>query len=127
MESMYTALMDIPELIKSALLAHALLGMANNSMLPVGQLCNEGYYVTFKIDGVTIFNFKSNNIMRGNRDLDTGLWCTNLFPQNKQTQIADANNVYELYNTGALVSYLQKVLFRPTKPALLKAIKKITS
>ena len=127
MESMYTALLEIPELSKSSLLAHVLLGIENNSMLPVGQLRNEGYYVTFKIDGVTIFNSKSNNIMRGNRDLDTGLWCTNLFPQNKQTQISEANNVYELHNTDELVSYLHKALLRPTKPALLKAIEKFTS
>jgi hypothetical protein len=31
--------------------------------------------------------------------------------------------VYELRNTGALVNYLHKAMFRPSKAALLKAVK----
>jgi hypothetical protein len=34
-----------------------------------------------------------------------------------------ANNIYELRNTGALVNYLHKDMFSPTKSALLQAIK----
>jgi hypothetical protein len=34
-----------------------------------------------------------------------------------------ANNVYELGNTGALVNYLQKSLFIPTKSSLLQVVK----
>jgi hypothetical protein len=41
-----------------------------------------------------------------------------------QSPIASANNVYELCNTGALVNYLHKALFSPTKSALLRAVKK---
>jgi hypothetical protein len=48
--------------------------MANNSLLSVGKLCNEGYYVTFKIDGITTFNDGGKSILKGNRDLGTGLW-----------------------------------------------------
>ena len=55
---------------------------------------NEGYYVTFKIDGVTIFNAESNSIMKGCRYLDTLLWHINLRPKNQQTQIDEANNVH---------------------------------
>jgi hypothetical protein len=33
------------------------------------------------------------------------------------------NNVYELRNTGALVHYLHKALFSPTKAAMLQAVK----
>jgi hypothetical protein len=42
MESIHTASLDIPELNKSASMAHIFLGMANHSLLSVGQLCNEG-------------------------------------------------------------------------------------
>jgi hypothetical protein len=35
-----------------------------------------------------------------------------------------ANNIYELCNTGALVNYLHKVMFIPTKYVLLQAVKK---
>jgi hypothetical protein len=34
-----------------------------------------------------------------------------------------SNNVYELRNTGALVNYLHKDMFSPTKSALLQAVK----
>jgi hypothetical protein len=34
-----------------------------------------------------------------------------------------ANKVYELRNTGALFHYLHKALFRPTKAAMLQAVK----
>jgi hypothetical protein len=34
-----------------------------------------------------------------------------------------ANNVYELRNTGALIHYLHKALFSPTKSAMLQAVK----
>jgi hypothetical protein len=39
--------------------------MANNALLSVGQLCNEGYSATFKLDGVTLFNTKGNDILKG--------------------------------------------------------------
>jgi hypothetical protein len=42
---------------------------------------------------------------------------------NQQLQQSVANNVYELRNTGALIHYLHKALFSPTKYALLQAVK----
>jgi hypothetical protein len=64
------------------------------------------------------------HILSGPRDLDTGLWRINLRKENQQPQQAVSNNVYELRNTGALVNYLHKALFSPTKSALLQAVKK---
>jgi hypothetical protein len=98
--------------------------MENNSLLSAGQLCNEGYHVTFKLDSVTIFNSTGNAILKGTKDLSTGLWRINLRKNEPPSPIATANNVYELRSTGALVNYLQKALFSPTKSALLHAVKK---
>jgi hypothetical protein len=42
---------------------------------------------------------------------------------NQQLQQPVANKVYELRITGALVNYLHKALFSPTKSALLQAVK----
>jgi hypothetical protein len=42
---------------------------------------------------------------------------------NNHTPDPIANNVYELRNTGALVHYLHKALFSPTKAAMLQAVK----
>jgi hypothetical protein len=42
MESSHTDELNIPELSAAASVAHVLPGMANHSLLSVGQLCNEG-------------------------------------------------------------------------------------
>jgi hypothetical protein len=93
--------------------------MANHSLLSVGQLCNEGYSVTFKIEAVTIYNPTGVQALRGARNLNTGLWRINLRHEHQQHPEGVENNVYELRNTGALVNYLHKAMFSPTKSALL--------
>jgi hypothetical protein len=87
------------------------------------QLCNEEYIVNFKDASVTICNSQEFQILSGARDLDIRLWRINLRKENQQPQQAVANNIYELRNTGALVNYLHKAPFSPTKSALLQAVK----
>jgi hypothetical protein len=123
MESYHTADLDIPELNAATSKAHIFPGMAHHSLLSVGQLCDEGYIVTFKRDTVTICNFESSKLLSGPRDVNTRLWRINLKQTNKHIPDPIANNVYELRNTGALVHYLHKALFSPTKSAMLQAIK----
>jgi hypothetical protein len=113
----------IAELNTAASIAHVFPGMANHSLLYVGQLCNEGYAVTFKNASVTICDSQEFQILSSARDLDTVLWRINLRKENQQPKKAVANNVYELRNTGALVNYLHKALFTPRKSALLQAVK----
>jgi hypothetical protein len=97
--------------------------MAHHSLLSVGQLCERGYIVNFKQDTVTISNSESSKLLSGPRDLNTGLWRINLKRTNKHIPDPIANKVYELRNTGALVHYLHKALFSPTKSAMLQAVK----
>jgi hypothetical protein len=123
MESSHTAALDIPELNRAASIVHFPPGMANHSLLSVGQLCNEGYTVTFRNALVTICNSQELQILSGARDLDTGLWRINLRKEHQQPQQALANSVYELRNKGVLVNYLHKAMFSPTKSALLQAVK----
>jgi hypothetical protein len=61
--------------------------------------------------------------LSGPQDLNTGLWRINLKKTNNHIPDTIANNVYELRNTGALVHYLHKALFSPTKCAMLQAVK----
>jgi hypothetical protein len=123
MESSHTAELDIPGLKAAASKAHVSPGMAHHSLLSVGHLCDEGYIVTFQRDTVTICNFKNSKVLSGPRDVTTGLWRINLTQTNKPIPNPIANNVYELRNTGALVHYLHKALFSPTKAAMLQALK----
>jgi hypothetical protein len=123
MEFSHTADLDIPKLNDAASKAHVFPGMAHHSLLSVGQLCDEGYIVTFKQDTVTICNSERSKLLSGPRDETTSLWRINLNPTNKHTFEPIANNMYELRNTGALVHYLHKALFSPTKAAMLQAVK----
>jgi hypothetical protein len=123
MESSHTADLDIPGLNTAASKAHVSPGMEHHSLLSVGQLCEEGYIVTFQQDTVTICNSESSKLLSGPRDVATGLWRINLKQPNKTISDPITNNVYELHNTGALVHYLHKALFSPTKAAMLQAVK----
>jgi hypothetical protein len=123
MESSHSVALDKPEPNKSASIAHVSPGIVNYSLLSVGQLCNEGYTVTFRNFSVKICNSEELQILKGARDLDTGLWQINLQKEHQQPQQAVANNVYELCSTGALVDYLHKAMFSPIKSALLQAVK----
>jgi hypothetical protein len=103
--------------------AHVFPGMAHHSLLSVVQYCDEGYIVTFRRDTVTICNSDNAKLLSGPRDDTTGLWRINLKQTIKHIPDPISNNVYELCNTGALVHYLHKTLFSPTKAAMLQAVK----
>jgi hypothetical protein len=123
MESSHTADFDIPELNAAASKAHVFPGMAHHSLLSVGQLCDEGYIVTFRQDTVIICNSESSELLSGPRDETTGLWRIDLKHANKHRPDPIANNVYELRNTGALIHILHKAFFSLTKAAMLQAVK----
>jgi hypothetical protein len=97
--------------------------MAHHSLLSVGQLCDEGYIVTLRQDTVTICNSESAKLLSGPRDETTSLWQISLKHNNKHKTNPISNSVYELLNTGALIHYLHKALFSPTKAAMLQAVK----
>jgi hypothetical protein len=90
MDSTHTASLGISELSKAASIAHVFPGMANHSLLSVGKLCNEGYYVTFRIDAVTIYSSAGKTILKGKRDLNTGLWRINLRHEKSQHTVSVA-------------------------------------
>jgi hypothetical protein len=69
--------------------------MDNHSLLSVGQLCDEGYIVTFKNASVTVCNSQKAQTLRGPWDLDTGLWRIDLKQDNQQLHQPVANNVFE--------------------------------
>jgi hypothetical protein len=125
MDSSHTAELNIPELNAATSKSHVFPGMANHSLISVGKLCNEGYIVTFKNASVTVCNSEKFQILSGPRDLDTGLWRINLRRDAQKIHQPIAHNVFELRNTGALVNYLHKALFSPTKSALLQTVKDV--
>jgi hypothetical protein len=109
MDPPWSAELDIPELNAAASKAHVFPGMANHSLLSVGQLCDEGYIVSFKQASLTICDFEKSQILNGPRDLNTGLWRINLKQTNNHIPETIANNVYELLNKGVKSAMLQAV------------------
>jgi hypothetical protein len=101
MESSHTADLDIPELNADASKEHICPGMDHHSLLSVGQLCDEGYIVTFRRDTVTICNSDNAKLLSGPRDDATGRWRIDLKQTIKHIPFPIANNVYELRYTGA--------------------------
>jgi hypothetical protein len=93
MESSHTSDLDIPELNAAASKAHIFLGMAHHSLLSVGQLCDEGYIVTFRQDTVTLYNSDNAKLLSGPRDDTTGLWRINLKQNVKHIPDPIANKV----------------------------------
>jgi hypothetical protein len=107
--------------------------MENNSLLSVGQLCDEGYSVLCSISEVTVLDSKQKTLLKGRRDSNTGLWQINLCKKKVHTKygtaktqnyISAANNVDSIRNTVALLNYLHKAMFSCTKSALINAVKK---
>jgi hypothetical protein len=132
-DSTHTTLLDIPELSKAASVAHIFPAMKNNSLLSVGQLCDECYSILFSISKITILNSKHKTLLKGSRYLNKGLLILNLRQKEVQTrgdtdrthtQVSEANTIYDLHNAGALVNYLHRVMFICTKSALIHAVKK---
>jgi hypothetical protein len=110
MESYHTAELKIPKFNAAASKGNVFPGTANHSLLSVGQLCDEGYIVTFKRASGTICDSEKPQLLSGPRDVNTGLWRINLKKTNNHIPEPIENNVYELRNTGALVHYLHKAL-----------------
>jgi hypothetical protein len=67
--------------------------------------------------------FREISNLERSSGLNTGLWRINLKQPNNHIPEPIAHNVYELRSTGALVHYLHKALFSPTKSAMLQAVK----
>jgi hypothetical protein len=93
-ESSHTADLDIPGFNSAASKAHVFPGMELHSLISIGQLCQEGYIVTFHRDTVTIHNSKSSKLLTGPRDITTGLWRINLKHTNTPIPNPIENNVY---------------------------------
>jgi hypothetical protein len=77
--STHTATLNMPSLPHTARQAHILTGLAQHSLLSVGQMCDSDCSVTFTAADVTVKNGKST-ILNGLRDQDSGLWCVPLEP-----------------------------------------------
>jgi hypothetical protein len=76
-QSSHTCNLLLTDLPPQARQAHILPGLVHNSLISVGQLCDNGCIITFTRDQVTVTKNKKC-VMHGSRDPRSRLWRVNL-------------------------------------------------
>jgi hypothetical protein len=101
--------------------AHILPGLVHNSLISVGQLCDNGCIVTFTHDQVTVTKNKKS-VMHGSRDPKSRLWRVNL-TQKSEIHETQCNHTHGNNNQKDLINYLHAACFSPVKSIWITAIK----
>jgi hypothetical protein len=101
--------------------AHILPGIVHNSLISVGQLCDNECSVTFTHDHVTVTTNRKN-VMFGSRDPKSQLWRVDL-KQKMTPKISQCNHAHDNNNQKDLINFLHAACFSPVKSTLIKAIK----
>jgi hypothetical protein len=100
---------------------HILPGLVHNSLISVGQLCNNECSVTFTQDQVMVSK-NGKNVMYGSRDPKSRLWRVNL-KQIFEPKIIQYNHAHDSNNQKDLINYLHAACFSTVKSTWIAAIK----
>jgi hypothetical protein len=121
--SAHTATLNMPSLPHAARQAHILPGLAEHSLLSVGQMCDSGCAVAFTASNVTVTNGEST-ILTGLRDKESSLWRAPLEPATPLNfgREHSAHNVYEQKSIQDTITYLHACCFSPITDTLIKSI-----
>jgi hypothetical protein len=120
-QSSHTCNLLLAGLPPQAWQAHILPGILHNSLISVGQLCDNGCSVTFTHDQVTVSKDKKC-VMQGSRDPKSRLWRVNL-KQKFEKQEVQCNHANDNTNQKDLKIYLHAICFSPVKSTWITAIK----
>jgi hypothetical protein len=101
--------------------AHILPGLVHNSLISVGQLCDNGSSVTFTQDQVTVSK-NQKCVMYGSRDPKSRLWRVGLKKRFETNQV-QCNHAHDNNNQKDLINYLHAACFSPVKSTWITAIK----
>jgi hypothetical protein len=112
-QSSHTCNLLLTGLPSQARQAHILPGLMHNSLISVGQLCNNGCSVTFTHDQVTVTKDKEC-VMRGSRDPKSRLWRVDLKQKFEKDEV-QCNHTHGNNNQKYLINYLHAACFSPVK------------
>jgi hypothetical protein len=101
--------------------AHIIPGLVHNSLISVGQLCDNGCSVTFAHDQVTVTKNKEC-VMRGSQDPKSRLWRVDLKQKFEKHEI-QCNHAHDNNNQKDLINYLHAACFSPVISTWIMAIK----
>jgi hypothetical protein len=111
-------LADLPH---QAQQAHILPGLVHNSLISMGQLCDNECSVTFTQDQVMVSR-NGKDVMYGYRDPKSRLWRVNL-KQKIKPEIAQCNHAHDNNNQKDYINYLHAACFSHVKSMGIKAKK----
>jgi hypothetical protein len=120
-KSSHTCDLLLTDLPPQARKAHILPGLVYNSLISVGQLCDNGCSVTFTQEQVTVSK-NGKCVMYGSRDPRSCLWRVDL-KQKFETKYLQCNHAHDNSNQKDLINYLHAACFSPVKSTWMTAIK----
>jgi hypothetical protein len=120
-QSSHTCNLLLNDMPHQAEQAHILPGLVHNSLISVGQLCDNECIVTFTQDQVTVSR-KGKDVMYISRDPKSRLWRVNL-KQKMKPEIVQCKHAHDNNNQKDLINYLHAACFSPVKSSWIKAIK----
>jgi hypothetical protein len=120
-QSSHTCNLLLTDLPPQARQAHILPGLVHNSLISVGQLCDNGCSVTFTQDQVTVSKIEKC-VMYGSRDPKSRLWQVDLKNRFETNQV-QCNHAHDNSNQKDLINYLHAACFSPVKSTWITAIK----
>jgi hypothetical protein len=111
-------LTDLPPQARQA---HILPGLVHNSLISVGQLCDNRCSVTFTQEHVTVSK-NEKCVMYGSRDPKSRLWRVDL-KKRFETNHVQCNNAHDNSNQKDSINYLHAACFSPVKSTWITVIK----
>jgi hypothetical protein len=114
-QSSHTCNLLLTDLPQQARQDHILPVLVHNSLISVGQLCDNECSITFNQDHVTVSR-NGKNVMNGSRDPVSRLWRVNL-KQKMKPEIVKCNHAHDNNNQKDLINYLHAACFSPVKSA----------
>jgi hypothetical protein len=120
-QSSHTCDLLLADLPPQAWKAHILPGLVHNSLISVGQLCNNGCNVTFTQEQVTVSRDRKCVIYRS-QNPRSRLWRVDL-KKRFGTKHVQCNHAHDNSNQKDLINYLHAACFSPVKSTWITAIK----
>jgi hypothetical protein len=113
MQSSHTCDLLLTDLPPQARNAHILPGLVHDSLILVGQLCDNVCSITFTQEQVMVSK-NGKCVMYGSRDPRSRLWRVDL-KQKFETNQVQCNHAHDNSNQKDLISYLHAACFSPVK------------
>jgi hypothetical protein len=120
-QSSHTCDLLLADLPPQARKAQILPGLVHNSLISVGQLCDNGCNGTFTQEQVTVSK-NGKCVMYGSPDPISRLWRVDL-KQRFETNQIQCNHAHDNSNQKDLINYLHAACFIPVKSTWITAIK----